>query len=932
MKTYARTRAGAFVMALLLFLLPAAGALAEGMVARAEGSPVLKLHYHREDGSYEGWDVWLWEVGGEGGGVAFAEENGEMVATKEISPGITSVGFIVRTQDWVKDFDGDQFIDISEVISGTVHIYIESGVEGYTKEYGDDVVIGTRLKSAVYNNDGTVTVTMTGEIEGSLEKVFSIEGKEGEIGISGVEAAGDYNYTVTLAGELDSAKSYTITYDGSTYSVRMPSVYSTPEFEAEYTYTGDDLGAVWSSESTTFRVWAPTAESVTLKLYESGKSYVDDLTEEVEMTSDVNGTWVTTREGDLSGVYYTYSVTIDGTSREACDPYARTTGVNGVRAMVLDLDSTDPEGWAQDTNPHAGESINDAVIYELHVRDLSVDENSGITNKGKFLGLTETGTKTPGGVSTGLDHIKDLGVTHLHLLPVYDFGSVDETHTVGNLFNWGYDPVNYNVPEGSYSTDPYNGEVRVKEFKQAVKALHDNGISVVMDVVYNHVQDAANFCFNKIVPGYFSRVDEEGVYSNGSGCGNDTASERAMVRKFIVDSVSYWADEYHIDGFRFDLVGLLDIETVNAIVEEVHKDHPDVIFYGEGWTMTTNATKEGLTMATQQNSAQTPKFAYFNDTIRDGLKGSVFDDKDPGYVSGKEGMEEVIERCFLGADSWCGSPAQTVNYASCHDNLTLFDHLQTARPEAGQEAWIRMNNLAAVVYMTSQGIPFLQAGEEMLRTKVNDDGTFNSNSYSAGDKVNSLKWSDLEEESYRQVYEYYKGLIAFRKAHGALRLGTAQEVASNVSAVDGLEANVTAFDIKGGVNGETAEEIFIIFNANEKETTVSLPEGNWNVYVNGEKAGTTALASISSGSAAVAPVSALVLVKEDNVVAPEEGADQEADSEESSSRESEASEASSQGTSAAEGGSSSVWMIVGIVAVVVLAAAGGVFVVLRKKK
>ena len=357
-----------------------------------------------------------------------------------------------------------------------------------------------------------------------------------------------------------------------------------------------------------------------------------------------------------------------------------------------------------------------------------------------------------------------------------------------------------------------------------------------------------------------------------------------------------------------------------------------MIFYGEGWAMTTNATKEGLTMATQQNSAQTPKFAYFNDTIRDGLKGSVFDDKDPGYVSGKEGMEEVIERCFLGADSWCGSPAQTVNYASCHDNLTLFDHLQTARPEAGQEAWIRMNNLAAVVYMTSQGIPFLQAGEEMLRTKVNDDGTFNSNSYSAGDKVNSLKWSDLEEESYRQVYEYYKGLIAFRKAHGALRLGTAQEVASNVSAVDGLEANVTAFDIKGGVNGETAEEIFIIFNANEKETTVSLPEGNWNVYVNGEKAGTTALASISSGSAAVAPVSALVLVKEDNVVAPEEGADQEADSEESSSRESEASEASSQGTSAAEGESSSVWMIVGIVAVVVLAAAGGAFVVLRKKK
>lgn len=925
-----KRRVNAFLIAMLLLVTPLLAAFSDAMTARAEGGLTLKLHYHREDGNYDGWDVWLWEVGGEGGGFPFAEEDGEMVATKEITPGITSVGFIVRTEDWTKDFDGDQFIDISEMVSGTVHIYVESGVEGYTKEYGDDVVIGTKLRTAVYNHDGTITVTMTGEIEddsespedglSSAQRWFSVSGKEGEIPIVSVEAKPDFIYLLTLGEELDAFKSYTITYDGSEYKVSMPSIYSTEEFEQEYTYTGDDLGAVWTKESTSFRVWAPTAESVTLKLFASGKSYVDDLTEEIEMTPDVNGTWVAKKDGDLNGVYYTYSVVIDGVKREACDPYARTTGVNGVRAMVIDLDGTDPEGWENDRNPHEGESVNDAVIYELHVRDFSVGEDSGIANKGKFLGLTETGTKTSGGVSTGLDHMKELGVTHVHLLPIYDFGSVDETHTVGNLFNWGYDPVNYNVPEGSYSTDPYNGEVRVKELKEAVKALHDNGISVVMDVVYNHVQDSANFCFNKIVTGYFSRIDDSGVYSNGSGCGNDTASERSMVRKYIVDSVCYWADEYHIDGFRFDLVGLLDTQTVNEIVSEVHKDHPDVIFYGEGWTMSTTMTKEGYTMATQVNSKETPGFAYFNDTIRDGLKGSVFDDKDQGYASGKAGMEETIARCFLGADSWCVSPAQTINYASCHDNLTLFDHLQTARPEADMETLVKMNNLAAAVYMTAQGVPFLQAGEEMLRTKVNEDGTFNSNSYNSGDQVNSLKWGDLEDPAYAQVYEYYKGLIAFRKAHGALRLTTAQEVASTVTEVDGQEPNVLAFDIKGGVNGETAEEIFVIFNANETATTVALPEGNWNVYVNGEKAGTTALASITDGSAQVAPISAMVLVKEENVVVPD-------DSDQAAGEAAPDVGETTQG----QDGSFPTALVVGI-AVVVLLIAGGLAFLLKGRK
>ena len=299
----------------------------------------------------------------------------------------------------------------------------------------------------------------------------------------------------------------------------MPNIYSTEKFEKEFTYSGSDLGATYTPEKTTFRVWAPTADTVTLNLYGSGTPGTDDLVEQLPMTADVNGTWIAEKEGDLNGTYYTYLVSVGGNENEACDPYARATGVNGKRAMVLDLSSTNPMGWENDTNPNAGMTYNDAVIYELHVRDLSSDESSGIQNTGKFLGLTETGTTTASGIPTGLDHMKDLGITHVHLLPVYDYASVDETQSDKPQFNWGYDPENYNVPEGSYSTDPYNGAVRVAEMKQMVKVLHDNQISVIMDVVYNHVYNASDFCVNQIVPGYFSRVNEDGTYSNGSDCG-----------------------------------------------------------------------------------------------------------------------------------------------------------------------------------------------------------------------------------------------------------------------------------------------------------------------------------------------------------------------------------------------------------------------------
>ena len=635
-------------------------------------------------------------------------------------------------------------------------------------------------------------------------------------------------------------------------------LYSSAEFEAQYTYEGDDLGAVWSPTSTTFRLWAPTASYVAVNIYETGGPEAGNLKQYAKMEKDVNGTWLVTVDGDLNGMYYTYQVNVGGVKNEVCDPYARAVGVNGQRAMVIDLDSTDPEGWENDTDPHYDDNITDAIIYELHVRDLSSDTSSGIQNAGKYLGLTERGTTNADGVPTGLDHIIDLGVTHLHLLPSYDYASVDETTLEENDFNWGYDPVNYNVPEGSYSTDPYNGAVRVSEFKQMVKTLHDNDISVIMDVVYNHVYNAEEFCFNQAVPGYFSRITTDGVYSNGSACGNDTASERSMVKKYIVDSVTYWADEYHIDGFRFDLAGLLDTETINACIEAVHETHPNVIFYGEGWNMTTDVTKEGYTMATQANSTETPEFAYFSDFVRDTLRGSNSNASQTGFLAGGGGYASAVRDIFQGKSTWCKSPSQTVNYVSCHDGYTLYDRLTLSTRDLTEEARIRMNNLAAAVVMTSQGVPFFQAGEEMLRSKPTADG-FDHNSYDSSDEINSIKWADLSKEAYADVVDYYTGLIAFRKAHPALRMTTAEEVASHITQLSDLETNVVGSHISAGANGED-NELVVIFNPRDTETVVNLPEGQWTVYIDGENAGTEPLSTVKD-TVTVAATSACVMVK-----------------------------------------------------------------------
>ena len=823
----------------------------------------INIHYKRTDGKYDGWNLWVWGPKMGGHQVDFAEElvEGAAVATivLEDAREHQSISFkerlSVEGNEWKDQGKADLSIDLSTIVSGTIDYYIATGA----CVFGDDIVRKNKISSIALDYDnGAINVTAVQAIAEPEEALKLVKGEE-EIAAKITSVGSKYSLALPEGMELDLSElyQYKVLFNEAPYSIAIDAAYASAKFAAEYTYTKNDLGATYSAASTTFKVWAPTAKLVSVKLYSTGSDAEAGAAElgSYAMTKGDKGVWSVTVDGDLKNVYYTYIVTVDGETVEAVDPYARTTGVNGKRGMVIDLNATNPSGWGSDKNPNPVKSQTDAVIYELHVRDFSIDATSGVSaaNRGKYLAFTEEGTTVNGAgkTSTGIDYLDELGITHLHLLPVYDYGSVDET-TCSN-FNWGYDPVNYNVPEGSYSTNPYDGNVRVNEFKQMVQSLHNNGISVVMDVVYNHVYDAEEFGFNNIVPGYFSRVD-----SNASGCGNDTASEREMVRKYIVESVLYWADEYHIDGFRFDLVGLLDTVTINQIVTEVHKTHPNVIFYGEGWDMDGTNKEPGTQMAKQGNASKTPGFAYFSDSIRNGVGGSN-DGKATGFASGAGNGGSMVSE-WMANPWWTNNPEQVVQYVSCHDNYTLADKIILSTGKSGvDETVIKMNNLAAAFYMTAQGIPFIHAGEELLREKLNSDGSRNHNSYNSPDSVNKIDWTDVEK--YADNSAYYQGLIAFRKAHPALSMDTAAEIKANVYNQE-ASGNLVSFWVDGrSIDNETHDSIYVIFNAANSAATVELPEGDWDVCVNGEKAGTTVIDTVS-GSVSVDGITAMVLVQE----------------------------------------------------------------------
>lgn len=632
-------------------------------------------------------------------------------------------------------------------------------------------------------------------------------------------------------------------------------------------YTGNDLGAVYSPKMTRFKVWAPEAESVKLNLYKQGEG--DNLIDQHIMKKSANGTYVFEKQGDCNGIYYTYTVVNHGEEQEAVDPYTKAAGVNGQRGMVINLAKTNPQGFEMDgyRNP---EHITDAIIYEGSVRDFTMDESSGVFHNGKFLGLTEANTTNHFGEATALDYISGLGVTHVQILPAFDFETVDEKNQKAQ-YNWGYDPDNYNVPEGSYAVSPYDGAVRIQEMKQMVLALHSRGIGVIMDVVFNHTYRRDDSNLQKIVPGYYYRSDETG-YTNGSGCGNEVASDRPMVQKLIVDSLIYWAKEYHIDGFRFDLMGVLDIDTMNVIAERLKEIRPDIYLYGEGWNGGPSSLAEEK-RAFKASAKKMPGIGMFNDDIRDTIKGSVFYDDHLGFVNGGTHLENALRYGITGAVAhpqvdydaygsrpWAKEPGQSINYVSCHDNYTLWDKLSVSCPEASEEKKKAMNRLCAAIVFTSQGVPFIQAGEEFLRSKpLPEKKGFAENSYNMPDTVNSIKWDNIHE--YPDMIAYYKGLMALRKAHPVFRMQSEAEMTQNLCFLSDTPENVVAYLLKGKGADDTPENILVIFNGNDEEILYNLPEGKWKILVDDKTAGADGKKNISEKTD-VEPLSALVLEKE----------------------------------------------------------------------
>lgn len=603
-------------------------------------------------------------------------------------------------------------------------------------------------------------------------------------------------------------------------------------------YAGNDLGLTYSKAKSVFKIWSPVAQKAQLLLYKdgvTGKSF-----RQVNMVKSSGGTWTAALTGNLSGTFYTFKVQVNGVwLNEVPDPYAKSCGANGKRAMVADLSNTNPEGWNNDKSP-VFKGKTDAVIYELHVRDASISPSSGIMHKGKFIGLTETGTKNKDGQPTGLSHLKELGVTHIHLLPVFDFRSVDETNPAQN-YNWGYDPMNYNIPEGSYATNPYDGVTRIKEFKKLVQAFHANGLRVVMDVVYNHTALTETSNFNQLVPGYYYRQTKDGKFSDATACGNETASERPMFRKFMIESMKYWVQEYHIDGFRVDLMGVHDIETMNQLSKELHKIKPDILLYGEGWTAGASPLAESA-RAVKANAYKLDRIAVFSDDIRDGIKGSVFVHDEKGFASGQPGTDESIKFGITAACQhpqvdytkvnyskapYAAQPSHTISYCECHDNHTLWDKLTISAKTATEEERKSMHQLALSIVLTSQGISFLHAGTEFLRSKKGVE-----NSYNSPDSINAIDW-DLKTKN-KDVFEYVKALIKMRKEHPAFRMADAKSIKENINFLEMGTPGFIVFDINGGAVNDKWKTIRVYLNGTAEKRRIKLL-GGWHQFVHNYK-------------------------------------------------------------------------------------------------
>ncbi|MBG9530227.1 pullulanase [Bacillus thuringiensis] len=803
------------------------------------------IHYKEKLGNTKDWNLWLWGENANGTSYQFTgEDEFGKYAKIKIDGDYNRVGFIVRTNEWEKD-GGDRWIE--NIKDGRAEVWILSGDE---KVYNSKPSSDLSIQKATI--DGFHEITVTTNVPFNIkEKKIEIEG----IKIKNITPydinSGDITNKVKIITEqkIDLKQTYKVKIENlADTNTEIGKVIRSEEFDNLFYYGGNDLGNTYTPQHTKFRLWAPTASEAKLVTY---KKWSDKIGAEINMQQGEKGTWTSELKGNQKGLFYTYKVKIGDKWTEAVDPYVRAASVNGDKGAVVNLEETNPKKWKANKKPKF-KNPEDAIIYELHVRDLSIQPESGIKQKGKYLGVTEKGTKGPEGVKTGLDHIKDLGVTHVQLLPIFDYASVNEETLNEPQYNWGYDPKNFNVPEGSYSTNPYEPTVRITELKQMVQTLHDNNLRVVMDVVYNHMYNAAESNFHKLVPGYYYRYNEDGTFANGTGVGNDTASERKMMRKFMIDSVTYWAKEYNLDGFRFDLMGIHDYETMNEIRKAVNQIDPSIILHGEGWDLNTPLAAE--LKANQKNAEKMKGIAHFNDNIRDGLKGSVFEEKENGFINGKENMEDRIKKGITaGIDydtnsSTYQDPEQVLTYVEAHDNHTLWDKLELTNPGDSDEVRTQMHKLSSSILLTSQGIPFLHAGQEFMRTKYGDH-----NSYKSPDSINQMDW--LRRATFNNEVDYMKGLIELRKKYSAFRMTSAEQIKTHVSFIDAPK-NTVAYIIEGNKH----EYFTVAHNANREAVEITLPsKGPWKVLVDGKQAGSKPLYVVHDNKIKVPALSSFVL-------------------------------------------------------------------------
>jgi pullulanase len=636
-------------------------------------------------------------------------------------------------------------------------------------------------------------------------------------------------------------------------------------------YDGSDLGVHWKKDNTSINLWAPSAEMVSFQLYKNGSG--GQPIKVIQLMKQKKGNWISSIPGDWDGYYYTFKVKYNNKwLYEVPDPYAKAVGVNGHRGMIVNLDATNPLNWSFDKHPELKKPT-DAIILEVHIRDASIHPNSGILHKGKFLGLTETGTKSSAGLPTGLDYFKTLGVTHVHLLPSFDFKSLDESLNTP-AYNWGYDPKNYNVPEGYYATNPFDGKVRINEFKKLVQSFHQHNIGVILDVVYNHTGDTENSLFNQLVPDYYYRKNTDGGFSNASGCGNEMASEKPMLRKFMIESLLFWVNEYHIDGFRFDLMGIHDIKTMDMVIDTLKKVKPDILLYGEGWTAGGSPLPDNQ-RAIKSNIHQLPGIAAFSDEVRDGIKGHVFTPTAKGFVSGNYELTESVRYGIVGGvfhpqiqyekvnyttSAWANEPNQTIVYASCHDNHTLWDRLTIANPGATFQEKVAMQKLALGIVLTSQGIPFLHAGCEFLRSKNGVE-----NSFESPDSINQLDW-DLRDQNV-SVSNYISDLIQLRKTHPAFRLGNASDIRQYLTFDKVQNEGLINYRIEKAPE-EPWKNIQIIFNGTDKNQSVLIPFAHWKTVADDNQVFLNPENGFTGKNVMVKPYSMLILICDEYLAEP----------------------------------------------------------------